>query len=139
MDVENVSRVNIQMPRFYEGCTNAYRHSVRVTETGLHLKQSQRAYKPIQSRKSLSKTVLSILEELQLLKRYPNFSEQEIQLLPTPSKKRQLHESETYLNGEQLKQTTQWFSEFQLRQNVKQIWERVSYECQLSNSPNPSI
>ena len=85
------------------------------------------------------KNGLSILEELQLLTQYPNFSEQEIQLLPLPQKKRQLHESETYLNGEQMKQTSRWFSEFQLRQNVKQIWERVSYECQLSNPPNPSV
>ena len=85
------------------------------------------------------KNGLSILEELQLVKQYLNFSEQEIQLLPPPSKKRQLHESETYLNGEQIKQTSQWFSDFQVRQNVKQIWERVSYEYQLSNSPNPSI
>ena len=85
------------------------------------------------------KNGLSILEELQLLTQYPNFSEQEIQLLPPPQKKRQLHESETYLNGEQLKQTSRWFSEFQLRQNVKQIWERVSYECQLSNPPNSSV
>ena len=85
------------------------------------------------------KNGLSILEELQLLTQYPSFSKQEIQLLPLPTKKRQLHESETYLNGEQIKQTSRWFSEFQLRQNVKQIWERVSYECQLSDSPNPSI
>ena len=85
------------------------------------------------------KNGLSILEELQLLTQYPNSPKQEIQLLPPPSKKRQLHESETYLNGEQVKKTNQQFSEFQLRQNVKQIWERVSYECQLSNSPNPSI
>ena len=85
------------------------------------------------------KNGLSILEELQLLKQYPNFSDQEIQLLPPPSKKRQLHESETYLNGEQIKRTSLWFSEFQLQQNVKQIWEKVSNECQLSNSPNPNI
>ncbi len=85
------------------------------------------------------KNGLSILEELQLLTRHPNFSKQEIKLLPSPSKKRQLHESETYLNGEQIKQTSRWISEFQLRQNVQQIWERVSYERQLSNSPNPSI
>ena len=85
------------------------------------------------------KSGLSILAELKLLTQYPNFSEQEIKLLPPPSKKRQLHESETYLNGEQIKQTSRWFSEFQVRQNVKQIWERVSYECQLSNSPNSSI
>jgi hypothetical protein len=76
---------------------------------------------------------------LQLLTQYPSSPKQELQLLPPPSKKRQLHESETYLNGEQMKQEIQWFSEFQLRQNVKQIWEKVSYECQLSNSPNPSI
>jgi hypothetical protein len=82
---------------------------------------------------------LSILEELQLLTQYSDSPQQEIQLLPSPLKKRQLHESEIYLNGEQIKQTSQWFSEFQLRQNIKQIWERVSYECQLSNSPNPSI
>ena len=85
------------------------------------------------------KNGLSILEELHLLMRHPNFSKQEIQLLPSPSKKRQLHESETYLNGEQIKQTSRWILEFQLRQNVQQIWEQVSYECQLSNSPNPSI
>ena len=85
------------------------------------------------------KNGLSILEELQLLKQYPNFSTQEIRLLPPPSKKRQLHDSKTYLNGEQMKRKSQQFSEFQLRQNVKQIWERVSYECQLSDSPNPSI
>ena len=85
------------------------------------------------------KNGLSILEELQLVTQYPDSSTQEIQLLPPPSKKRQLHESETYLNGEQAKQTSQWFSEFQLRQHIKQIWKRVSYECQLSNSPNPSL
>ena len=85
------------------------------------------------------KNGLSILEELQLLTQHPDFPEQEIQLLPSPSKKRQLHESETYLNGEQIKQTSQWFSEFQLRQNIKQIWKRVSDECQLSNSSNPSV
>ena len=82
---------------------------------------------------------LSILEELQLLTQYSDFPKHEIQLLLPPSKKRQLHESETYLNGEQIKQTNQWFSEFQLRRNIKQIWERVSNECQISNSPSPSL
>ena len=85
------------------------------------------------------KNGLSILKELQLLTQHPDSLKPEIQLLPPPSRKRQLHESETYLNGQQIKQASQWFSEFQLRQNVKQIWERVSYECQLSDSPNPSL
>ena len=85
------------------------------------------------------KNSLSILEELQLLRQYRDSPKKEIQLFPPPSKKRQLHESETYLNGEQMKQTSQWFSDFQLRRTIKQIWEKVSYECQLSNSPNPSL
>ena len=85
------------------------------------------------------KNGLSILGELQLLRQYPESPKQEIQLLPPPSQKRQLHESETYLKGEEIKQTSLWFSDFQLRRNTKQIWERVSNECQLSDSPNPSL
>lgn len=85
------------------------------------------------------KNGISILEELQLLTQYPDSLEPGIQLLPPPSNKRQLHESEIYLNGEQIKQTSQWFSEFQLRQNIKQIWEKMSYECQLSDSSDPSL
>ncbi len=76
---------------------------------------------------------LSILEELRLLVQYSDSPKREIQLLPPPSKKRQLHESETYLNGEQVKQTSQLFSEFQLRQNIQQIWKKVSYECRIFN------
>ena len=82
---------------------------------------------------------LSILKELQLLTQCPDSLKPEIHLLPPPSKKRQLHESETYLNGEQIKQTSFWFSEFQLQQNIRQIWKKVSYECQLSDSPNPIL
>ena len=85
------------------------------------------------------KNGLIILEELQLLTQYSDSTKPEIKLLPPPSKKRQLHESETYLTGEQEKQKCQWFSDFQLRRNIKQIWERVSYEYQLSNSSNPSV
>jgi hypothetical protein len=76
---------------------------------------------------------LSILEELQLVTRDTDLFEREIQLLPPPSKKRQLHESETYLNGEQIKQTSLSFSDFQLRQNIQQIWKRIDYECRNSN------
>lgn len=82
---------------------------------------------------------LSIFEELQLLKQYPNSPEQNIQLLPSPAEKRQLTDSDIYLNGEQMKQTNLLFLDFQLRKNIKQIWERVSYECQLSGAPNSGI
>ena len=82
---------------------------------------------------------LSIFEELELLRQYPNSPQQDIQLLPAPAKKRQLTESDTYLDGEQMKQTNLLFLDFQLRKNIKQIWERVSYECQLSSAPNSGI
>ena len=72
---------------------------------------------------------ISILEELQLLTRDPGLFERGIQLLPPPSKKRKLHESETYLNGEQIKQTSLSFSDFQFRHNIQEIWKRIDYEC----------
>ena len=76
---------------------------------------------------------LSILEELQLLTQHTDSSGGEIQLLPSPSKKRQLHESKTYLNGQQIKQTSLLFSDFQLRQNIQQVWKRIEYECRISD------
>lgn len=72
---------------------------------------------------------ISILEELQLLTRDPGLFARGIQLLPPPSKKRNLHESETYLNGEQIKQTSLSFSDFQFRHNIQEIWKRIDYEC----------
>ncbi|MCZ6676218.1 MAG: single-stranded-DNA-specific exonuclease RecJ [Candidatus Poribacteria bacterium] len=74
---------------------------------------------------------LSILQELQLISQHVDAATHEIQLLPPPPKKRQLQESETYLNGEQIKLESQLFSDFQLKQNIEQIWERVSYECRI--------
>ena len=82
---------------------------------------------------------LSIMAELQLLAQHSGIPEHEIQLLPPPSKKRQLHESETYLNGEQIKQESRLFSHFQLKQNIEQIWERVSYECRIPNKPDSNL
>ena len=76
---------------------------------------------------------LSIFEELQLLTQDADLFEREIQLLLPPSKKRQLHESETYLNGEQIKQTSLSFSDIQLRHNIQQIWKRIDYECRSSD------
>jgi single-stranded-DNA-specific exonuclease len=70
---------------------------------------------------------LKILAELQLLVQ----SAGEIQLLRLPSEKRQLYESETYLKGEQIKQTASRFSDFQLKQDIQEIWKRISYECRM--------
>lgn len=88
---------------------------------------------------SAVKNGLSILKELQLLTQCPDSPKPAIQFLPSPSQRRELHDSETYLKGEQIKQTSLWFSEFQLQQTIQQIWKRVSDECQLSNLPNPGL
>ena len=75
---------------------------------------------------------LTIFEELQFLRRHSRASHPEIELLTPSTQKRELHESETYLHGEQIKQTSQLFSEFLLRQSLQKIWERISYECRVS-------
>ena len=76
---------------------------------------------------------MGIFEELKLIESREQSSGKVVQLLPTPSEKRKLHQSRTYLYGEQLKQTSAIFSEFQLKQSVQEIWKRVSYECRNSN------
>lgn len=76
---------------------------------------------------------MGIFEELKLIKSQEQSSGKVVQLLPTPSEKRELHQSRTYLYGEQLKQTSAIFSEFQLKQTVQEIWKKVSYECRNSN------
>ncbi|MFB3040902.1 MAG: hypothetical protein ACE1ZS_03720, partial [Candidatus Poribacteria bacterium] len=74
---------------------------------------------------------LTIFEELQFLRRHSRASHPEIELLTPSTQKRELHESETYLHGEHIKQTSQLFSEFLLRQSLQKIWERISYECRV--------
>ena len=76
---------------------------------------------------------LTIFEELGLLKRQGTATEAIAQLLPTPSVKRELHQSNTFLSGEQSKQASALFSEFQLKQSIQEIWKKVIYECRSSN------
>ena len=72
---------------------------------------------------------VGIFEELKLIKSREQSSGKIVQLLPAPSEKRELHQSRTYIHGEQLKQTSAIFSEFQVKQTVQEIWKRVSNEC----------
>jgi hypothetical protein len=74
---------------------------------------------------------LTIFEELHFVERYEKAGERRIKLLPT--KPRKLSRSGTYLEGEWIKQTCQYFSEFQLQQDIKKIWERVKDECGIPN------
>ena len=73
-------------------------------------------------------TGLAIFEELEFLKQHKVASNREVELLPP--RKRELQESETYLNGEEIKQASLLFADFQLRRNIQQIWERIADECQ---------
>ena len=82
---------------------------------------------------SVVRNGINIFEELKLIESREQSSGKVVQLLPTPSEKRELHQSSTYLRGEQLKQTSAIFSEFQLKQTVQEIWKRVSYECRHVN------
>lgn len=74
-------------------------------------------------------TGLAIFEELEFLRQHNVASNREVELLPSP-RKRELQESETYLNGEEIKQASLLFADFQLRRNIQQIWEGITDECQ---------
>ena len=84
-------------------------------------------------------TGLTIFEELEFLRQHEGASNREVELLPPPPQKRELQESKTYLHGEELKQTSQLFADFQLRQNIEQIWRRITDECQRLDESNSIV
>ena len=75
-------------------------------------------------------TGLAIFEELEFLRQHKEASNREVELLLPPPRKRELQESETYLNGEEIKQASLLFGDFQLQPNIQQIWEKITDECQ---------
>ncbi len=81
------------------------------------------------------KTGLAIFEELQLIRRYGEPSHRCVQILST--EKSSLSRSITYVRGEWIKRTYSSFVEFQLKENIESIWERVyqrqKNECQISD------
>ncbi len=78
---------------------------------------------------------LAIFEELQFIERFTAQDKTLIKLLP--AEKRELSQSIIYvkekLKKEWIKQTSQYFAEFQLQQDIKPIWERVKDECGIPN------
>ena len=68
-------------------------------------------------------TGLTIFEELQCITRDGEPGHRLVQLLP--AEKSDLSHSPTYLRGEWIKQTSPSFIEFQLKENIESMWERI--------------
>ena len=82
-------------------------------------------------------TGLTIFEELDLIQRHGAPGHRFIQL--HSAQKSDLARSPTYLRGEWIKQTSPAFIEFQLKENIESIWERVRNECQIPDKPDSSL
>ena len=82
-------------------------------------------------------TGLTIFEELEFIERYGESEHRLVKLRPV--QKSALSRSPTYLRGEWIKQTSPAFVDFQLKENIASMWERVKDECQIPDNPNSSI
>ena len=82
-------------------------------------------------------TGLTIFEELQFIERHGHPDSRLVKLLS--GQKSDLSRSPTYLRGEWIKQTSPSFIEFQLKENIESMWERIGHEYQILSEPNSSI
>ncbi|MCY4568376.1 MAG: single-stranded-DNA-specific exonuclease RecJ [Candidatus Poribacteria bacterium] len=82
-------------------------------------------------------TGLTIFEELQFIERHGKPGSKLVKLLS--GQKNDLSRSPTYLKGEWIKQTSPSFIEFQLKENIKSMWERIAHEYQILSEPNSNI
>ncbi len=86
---------------------------------------------------SALQTGLTIFEELQFIERHGHPDSRLVKLIS--GQKSDLSRSPTYLRGEWIKQTSPSFIEFQLKENIESMWERIDHEYQILSEPNPSI
>ena len=86
---------------------------------------------------SALQTGLTIFEELQFIERQGQPGSSLVKLLS--GQKNDLSRSPTYLKGEWIKQTSPSFIEFQLKENIESMWERIENEYQILSEPNSSI
>ena len=82
-------------------------------------------------------TGLTIFEELQCIARHGEPEHRRVELLP--AQKSKLSHSPTYLRGEWIKQTSAAFIEFQLKENIESMWERIENESQIANRADSSV
>lgn len=82
-------------------------------------------------------TGLTIFEELKFIERYAESGHRLVKL--RPAQKSDLSRSPTYVRGQWIKQTSPSFIEFQLKEKIESMWERVENECQIPNNSDSSI
>ena len=82
-------------------------------------------------------TGLTIFEELQCIERHGEPGHRSVKLLPV--QKSGLSHSPTYLTGQWIKQTSPSFIEFQLKENIESIWERIKNESQSTYKSDSSV
>ena len=82
-------------------------------------------------------TGLTIFEELEFIERYAESGHRLVK--PRPAQKSDLSRSPTYLRGQWIKQTSPSFVEFQLKESIESMWERIENECQIADNPDSSI
>ncbi|MCY3741638.1 MAG: single-stranded-DNA-specific exonuclease RecJ [Candidatus Poribacteria bacterium] len=82
-------------------------------------------------------TGLTIFEELEFIERYAESGHRLVKL--RPAQKSDLSRSPTYLRGQWIKQTSPSFVEFQLKENIESMWERIEHEYQIANKPDSGI
>ena len=83
------------------------------------------------------RTGLTIFQELQCIARHGEPGHRRVELLPV--QKSGLSHSPTYLRGEWIKQASPSFVEFQLRENIESMWERIENESQITDKPDSNI
>ncbi len=86
---------------------------------------------------STVETGLRIFEELGFIQRYGEPGHRLVRLCP--AEKTDLSRSPTYLRGNLIKQTYPSFIEFQLKENIESMWERIENECQIANQSDSSL
>lgn len=86
---------------------------------------------------STVETGLTIFEELEFIERSGESRHRLVKL--RPAQKSDLSRSPTYLRGEWIKKTSPSFIEFQLKENIESMWERVENECQIANTADSSL
>ncbi|MXZ01264.1 hypothetical protein F4Y93_11710 [Candidatus Poribacteria bacterium] len=82
-------------------------------------------------------TGLTIFEELGFIERSGEPGHRCVRLCP--AEKSDLSRSPTYLRGNMIKQTYPSFVDFQLKENIESMWERIENECQISDPSNSSL
>lgn len=83
------------------------------------------------------RTGFTIFEELQCIARHGESERKRLELLP--AQKSELSHSPTYLKGEWIKRTSPSFIQFQLRENIESMWERIENESQIANKPDSIV